>query len=539
MALLSEIAARIRFSGPMTFGDYMRMCLTHPTHGYYMRNDVFGRRGDFITGPEISQTYGELVGVWCVAMWQQMGEPPAVRIVEAGPGRGTLMADMLRVISRHERLARGASIELIEVSPWMREKQRQVLCDPNGAATAERPRTRHGGMPVSWHTSLRDLLASGTPARAADQPDAEEHAEAEGGSGSRASQQPTRAAVPSIFVAHEFLDALPVHKFRRAPPARPGGPPGPWREVLVDVSDEAADEEEGAEQTAAGSGASAEQQQPPAGRAHGEQRAALGPPGAGAGSEQPRAASPLRFVLAPSATPALAVYAHLLPSSHAPPPPPSPPLPPSPPPPEPADGRAAAARQAAGVAAAAALVGAQPAAQGAGADGCGGVEVEVCPLALAFATDVASEISASGGAALFIDYGPATGPVADSARAIVKHAFVPLLHTPGEADLSALVDFGALQQAVAAVPGVALGCVATQRELLGALGLEARVNALLRSASKEEAAALIAAAHRLVAVPGMGDEYKAIAFCDARTGTPVGFRPAPAGLPARGPPAAQ
>ena len=71
--LLAELLGHIRFRGPMTFSDYMRMCLTHPVHGYYMRRDVFGRGGDFITGPEISQVYGELVGVWCVATWQQMG----------------------------------------------------------------------------------------------------------------------------------------------------------------------------------------------------------------------------------------------------------------------------------------------------------------------------------------------------------------------------------------------------------------------------------------------------------------------------------
>lgn len=482
--LLRELVAQIRFRGPMTFGDYMRTCLTHPLHGYYMRNDVFGRAGDFITGPEISQTYGELVGVWAVAMWQQMGEPPAVRIVEAGPGRGTLMADMLRVISRHERLAAGASVELIEVSPWMRAKQRQTLCadQPPGGEGGEGgrgARTRHGGMPVSWHDSLRDLLAAGG---AGEQPD--------GGDGGARGASAAAGPVPSIFVAHEFLDALPVHKFRRAPPARAGGPPGPWREVLVDVAD---DEEE--------EGGAAEPLLDSRGRLRAPAAAPLG-----SGRTAGRAgAHPLRFVLAPSATPALAVYSHLLP--------PTPATPPhgqdgdearSAVPPEPSG--AAGAEQAA-----------PPPAEG--------VEVEICPLALGFAADVAAELARSRGAALLIDYGPAAGPVADSARAIVKHSFVHLLEQPGDADLSALVDFGALQQAVGAVPGVALGAVCSQRELLGALGLEARVNALLANAKPHDARAIVAAAQRLVAMPGMGDEYKALAFCDARTGTPVGFRP--------------
>ena len=123
--LLRELQSRIRFQGSMTVAEYMTAALTHPVHGYYMQRDVFGKQGDFVTSPEISQIFGDLLGVWCasacvsdpnpdptptsnptltltrtlprcVSCWEQLGKPKRVRLVEAGPGRGTLMADVLR-----------------------------------------------------------------------------------------------------------------------------------------------------------------------------------------------------------------------------------------------------------------------------------------------------------------------------------------------------------------------------------------------------------------------------------------------------------
>ena len=91
-SLLAELATRIRFRGPLTVADFMGAALTHPKHGYYMRRDVFGREGDFTTSPEVSQVFGELLGVWLVACWEQSGRPPRVNLVEAGPGHGTLVA---------------------------------------------------------------------------------------------------------------------------------------------------------------------------------------------------------------------------------------------------------------------------------------------------------------------------------------------------------------------------------------------------------------------------------------------------------------
>ena len=82
--LLRELQGRIRFQGPLTVAEYMTAALTHPVHGYYMRRDVFGRQGDFTTSPEISQVFGDLLGVWCVSCWEQLGKPARVRLVEAG-----------------------------------------------------------------------------------------------------------------------------------------------------------------------------------------------------------------------------------------------------------------------------------------------------------------------------------------------------------------------------------------------------------------------------------------------------------------------
>jgi len=95
--LVAILREKIAAEGPISIADYMVLALSHPEHGYYMKRDPFGLRGDFITAPEISQIFGEMIGVWCAQVWMQMGAGPS-SLVELGPGRGTLMADVLRAL---------------------------------------------------------------------------------------------------------------------------------------------------------------------------------------------------------------------------------------------------------------------------------------------------------------------------------------------------------------------------------------------------------------------------------------------------------
>lgn len=176
--LETAIRARIQAQGPVTVAAYMAMCLADPQHGYYVTRDPLGARGDFVTAPEVSQMFGELIGVWIAAVWRQMGSPPAVHIVELGPGRGTLISDALRAMKVVPALLAAARVRLIEISPVLTAKQQETL---RGAAA-----------PVSWHASLDDVPSG-----------------------------------PAIVVANEFFDALPVHQAVKTA--------GGWRERCVGV----------------------------------------------------------------------------------------------------------------------------------------------------------------------------------------------------------------------------------------------------------------------------------------------------------------
>ncbi|HEY1722797.1 MAG TPA: SAM-dependent methyltransferase [Magnetospirillaceae bacterium] len=158
----------------MAVSEFMDMALAHPEHGYYRKKDPLGRGGDFITAPEISQMFGELTGLWASVVWHSMGAPDPVLLVELGPGRGTLMADLLRSAAMDPAFREAIRIHLVETSPTLRARQAEAL------KTAE----------VEWHDYF--------------------------------------AAVPSgpmIVIANEFFDALPVHQFvHRA---------GQWHERVV------------------------------------------------------------------------------------------------------------------------------------------------------------------------------------------------------------------------------------------------------------------------------------------------------------------
>ncbi|WP_199261797.1 class I SAM-dependent methyltransferase [Paracoccus binzhouensis] len=121
------VAARIRLSGPMRLDDYMRLCLLHPEHGYYATRDPFGAGGDFTTAPEISQMFGEMVGLALAQAWLDQGRPAPFTLAEIGPGRGTLMADILRAIRVVPGMAEAARVALVEASPHLRRVQREKL----------------------------------------------------------------------------------------------------------------------------------------------------------------------------------------------------------------------------------------------------------------------------------------------------------------------------------------------------------------------------------------------------------------------------
>ncbi len=162
--LAAILAARIRDTGPMTVAAYMGECLLHPRYGYYTNRTVFGAGGDFTTAPEISQMFGEIIGAFLVEAWRHAGRPAPFVLAEAGPGRGTLMADVLRVAKLDRDFLTAAEIILVEASPHLAAVQRQTLGE-----AADR---------VRWVGRIEEI-----------------------------------PALPLILVANEFLDALPVRQF--------------------------------------------------------------------------------------------------------------------------------------------------------------------------------------------------------------------------------------------------------------------------------------------------------------------------------------
>ncbi len=180
-ALAHLIAAEIAAAGPMRLDRYMGLCLGHPVHGYYAAREPFGRAGDFVTAPEISQMFGELLGLWAAQVWLDLGRPAPFRLIELGPGRGTLMADALRAGRAVPGFAAAAAPVFVETSERLRALQARAV---PGAAHVARLEDAPGG--------------------------------------------------PAAVLANEFFDALPIRQFQRAG--------GVWRERLVGLGDGGAGE---------------------------------------------------------------------------------------------------------------------------------------------------------------------------------------------------------------------------------------------------------------------------------------------------------
>ena len=179
MTPLSDILLqKIKATGPMTVADYMTECLLHPQHGYYSTRDPFGSAGDFTTAPEISQMFGEMLGLLLAQCWIDQGSPAQFALLELGPGRGTLTADILRATQHVPGFHQAARLHLVEASDALREVQKTTLQAHN---------------PI-WHKDTTNL------------PD-----------------------LPLFLIANEFFDALPVRQFQREGSA--------WREVSVGLTD--------------------------------------------------------------------------------------------------------------------------------------------------------------------------------------------------------------------------------------------------------------------------------------------------------------
>ncbi|SBW03804.1 conserved hypothetical protein [uncultured Alphaproteobacteria bacterium] len=348
--LAPALCARIAAEGPLPLETVMAEAVA----AYYAEGRAFGRAGDFVTAPEISQVFGELVGVWMALRWIAAGRPPRVVLCECGPGRGTLIADLLRAAQSVPGFADAIELHLVETSAALRATQKTAL----------------GGFPARWHDDFAAL--------------------------------PTDA--PLLLVANEFLDALPVRQMVRRGAT--------WRAVRVGLAEDG-----------------------------------------------------LGFVDGPETLPPPDLVAAL---------------------PPPAEGDV----------------------------------IEHRPAAEAFARDLGHRLAAQGGAALLFDYGPAESGYGDSLQAVRRHACVPLLETPGAADLSAHVDFARV--AAAARPAAAFG-PAPQGRWLVAMGLRERTAQLAANATPEQARALASGAARLCEAPAMGRLFKALALLPPGADAPEGF----------------
>jgi len=136
--LQSEIKKLIKSSGAMPVWRYMELCLLHPDHGYYVSRDPLGREGDFTTAPEVSQMFGELLGLWAASIWKTLGSPSLLRLIELGPGRGTMIADALRAMRVLPPLYQTLSVHLVEINPVLRKKQQETLSGIRNVAWHDR-----------------------------------------------------------------------------------------------------------------------------------------------------------------------------------------------------------------------------------------------------------------------------------------------------------------------------------------------------------------------------------------------------------------
>ena len=345
--LARTLIEHIRETGPMTVADYMTACLHDPDHGYYATRPAIGGDGaDFLTAPESSQMFGELIGLWCAHEWEALGKP-AINLIELGPGRGVLMQDAWRATQRIAGFHDAANVVFIETSAPLRDAQAERLPQ------------------AEWATRLEDAPPG-----------------------------------PSLIVANEFLDCLPIRQFMR-------GTDG-WHEKLVGLDE----------------------------------------------------AEQLTFGLSA-----------LLPAADD-------------------DVREGAVR-------------------------------EIAPRLDSLIYEIEQRLHAAPARALFIDYGYVAPEGADTLQALRRHAKVHPLDSPGEADLTAHVDFSRVER-LAREAGLAVHGPLAQGPFLRSLGIELRVD-MLKQANPAHAARVARELRRLTHSEEMGALFKAICLSSPDLPPPAGF----------------
>jgi NADH dehydrogenase [ubiquinone] 1 alpha subcomplex assembly factor 7 len=352
------ITQQIKMDGPISIADYMALCLGHPTHGYYMKKDPFGAKGDFTTAPEISQCFGELIGLWNALCWQSMGQPENIKLIELGAGRGTLLNDVLRATKNITGFHDAINLHIVEISPTLKEQQQIAL--------------EGFSLPKHWHENINDI------------PDG-----------------------PSLIIANEFFDALPIRQFEKHQ--------GTWAERRVGLNPET---------------------------------------------------DHLQITLRadPSAP-------HLLAES---------------------------------------------------LKGQTGDVFEICPAASFIAQSLAQRLNTFGGYLLVIDYGAEHACFGDSLQAVKDHDYCDILSTPGQADLSAHVDFLSLSKQLAH-HGAKIWPLTTQGAFLETLGMGARTQQLLQGASPDQQKLLISAYKRLCSAEEMGTLFKVLCASGPDQSAPPAF----------------
>lgn len=349
----------IKLKGPISVADYMADALGHPHDGYYMSQKPLGAEGDFTTAPEISQIFGELIGIWLIEQWRAMGSPEEFNLIELGPGRGVLMEDILRATRVRPAFAKGAQLWLLETSGRLRVEQQRRL--------------KPTELSPLWADEFADIPAA-----------------------------------PSLIIANEFLDCLPIHQFQRVERG--------WRERMIGVNEET---------------------------------------------------GKLDFVLGKTPPPASFGL--------------------------PADDES------------------EP-----------GDIFEISFAAKEFVSDISTFLTAHTGAALFIDYGHLASGLGDTLQAVRGHQFWPPLASPGRADLTAHVDFGALSD-VALEHGAIVHGTTSQGRFLNRLGLGLRAEMLCKDKPEAEQHTIRAGADRISAPDQMGEIFKVMCISSPSHPAPAGF----------------